>query len=92
MAKCLVVYITSLIVPVFFVGCSPAGLEHAEHVESESLKLAPVEAKPNVVESDEIIPHVGITDQLEPDKFFSASCCSLAITLVCCQRFWRQRQ
>jgi hypothetical protein len=68
MAKCLVVFITSLVVPVFIAGCLSIQPERAEHAEPESLKLEPVEAKPNAVESDDIIPYSGISNQLESDK------------------------
>lgn len=68
MAKCLVVFITSFVVSVFIVGCRSTEPECAGHIEPEPLKLEPVEAKPNTVESDDIIPYSNISNQFELDK------------------------
>jgi len=68
MAKRLVVFITSLVVPVFTAGCLSTKPERTEHIEPESLKLEPVADKPNAVKSDDIIPYSGISNQLESDK------------------------
>jgi hypothetical protein len=68
MAKCLVVFITLLVVPVFIAGCSSLTPEHADHTESESLKFEPIEVKPNAVKSNNIKPYNGISSQLESGK------------------------
>ncbi|MCP4613591.1 MAG: DUF547 domain-containing protein [Planctomycetes bacterium] len=68
MAKCLAVFITLLVVLVFMAGCPSLKPERAEHVEPEGLKLEPVETKPNAVESDDVAPYSGISNQLESDK------------------------
>ena len=68
MAKCLVVFIISLMVAVFIAGCHSTEAEHAEQMEPEILNLESIEAKPNAVEPDDIIPYNSISSQLEPDK------------------------
>ena len=68
MAKCLVVFITLFMVPVFIAGCPSLKPEHTEHTEPERLKLKPVEVKPNTLDSDDIISGSSISDQLESDK------------------------
>ena len=67
MAKRLV-FIISVMVPVFIAGCLSTEPERAESIEPEILKVEPVEAEPNAVESDDIIPYSSISSQLEPDK------------------------
>ncbi|MCP4258940.1 MAG: DUF547 domain-containing protein [Planctomycetes bacterium] len=71
MAKCLVFFISSLMVPVFIVGCHSTKSERAEHIEPEAIKFEPIEAKPNAPESDDIIPYGGISGQFEPDNIES---------------------
>ncbi len=61
MAKRLVVFITSLMVPVFIAGCPSAESEPSEPLKSETLKLEPAEAEPNNVES-------GIAEENEPEQ------------------------
>lgn len=68
MAKCLVFFITLLVVPVFIAGCSSLTPERADHTESESLKFEPVEATPHAVKSNNIKPYSGISNQLESGK------------------------
>ena len=68
MAKCLVVFITSLMVLVFIAGCPPVESEPAEPVKTETLKLEPAEAEPNKVEPDEVTPAPSEPNQIEHDK------------------------
>ncbi len=68
MAKCLVVFITSLMVLVFIAGCPPVESEPAEPVKTETLKLEPAEPEPNEVEPDEVTPAPSEPNQIEPDK------------------------
>ncbi|MCH7559082.1 MAG: DUF547 domain-containing protein [Planctomycetes bacterium] len=68
MAKCLVVFITSLMVLVFIAGCPPVESEPVEPVKTETLKLEPAETEPNKVEPDEVTPAPSEPNQIEPDK------------------------
>jgi hypothetical protein len=68
MAKCLLVFIMSLAVSVFIAGCRSTKPERAEHIKPESFKYEPVEAEPNAIESDGIVPYSTISNQVEPDK------------------------
>jgi hypothetical protein len=61
MAKCLIVFITSLIVLVFVVGCSPAESE-AEPIDDFKSKIESVEPEPNDVEPARVEP-----DDVEPN-------------------------
>ncbi len=68
MAKCLVVFITSLMVLVFIAGCPPVESEPAEPVKTETLKLEPAKTEPKEVEPDEVTPAPSEPNQIEPDK------------------------
>jgi len=78
MAKCLVVFITSLMVLVFIAGCSPVESEPVGPSKTKTLKPEPATPEPNEiepavvepvgVESVEVIPAQSEPNQIEPDK------------------------
>ncbi|MBA7471292.1 hypothetical protein ES707_06598 [subsurface metagenome] len=68
MAKCLVVFITSLMVLVFIAGCTPVESELVESAKTESLNLEPAKTEPKEVEPDEVTPAPSEPNQIEPDK------------------------
>lgn len=57
MAKCLVVFITSLMVLVFIAGCPPVESEPVEPVKTEVLNIEPAKAEPNDVEPAKVEPN-----------------------------------
>jgi len=78
MAKCLVVFITSLMVLVFIAGCSPVESEPVGPSKTKTLKPEPATPEPNEieptvvepvgVESVEVIPAQSEPNQIKPDK------------------------
>ena len=68
MAKCLLFFITLLMMPVFITGCRSTEPERAEYIESEDITLEPVETNPNAIESDGIVPYSSISNQIQADK------------------------
>ncbi len=83
MAKCLVVFITSLMVLVFIAGCPAIESEPVEPAKTEVLNLEPAKSEPNEiepavvepaevepaeVEPDEVTPAPSEPNQIEPDK------------------------
>jgi hypothetical protein len=78
MAKCLVVFITSLVVLILIAGCAPVEFEPVEPSKTKILKPEPATPEPNEieppvvepvgVESVEVIPAQSEPNQIEPDK------------------------
>ena len=62
------VFITLLMVAVFFAGCRSTEPERAGHKEPKIHELEPAASKPNTIESDDFITSDSISNQLEPDK------------------------
>lgn len=71
MAKCLVVFIASVVIVVFIVGCPSMKPEHTESLEPVAIKIEQGKVEPDFVESDDVVLSLSESDGHGPDKIES---------------------